>query len=81
MFEDTNPHFADLGDAGNGGRESGNDPIIKVAFERLMKEDGDRKIFLPRGSAESRFAPRQYYYLASKTGVVPSWRPSSPAAT
>jgi hypothetical protein len=35
-----------------------------------------RKIptYLPRRSGESRFAPAQYYYEASKTGAVPSWR-------
>jgi|GraSoi_2013_40cm_1033754.scaffolds.fasta_scaffold115677_2 hypothetical protein len=30
--------------------------------------------YLPRRSGESRFAPAQYYYQASKTGAVPSWR-------
>jgi hypothetical protein len=30
--------------------------------------------YLPRRSGESPFAPAQYYYAASKTGVVPSWR-------
>jgi hypothetical protein len=30
--------------------------------------------YLPRRSEESRFAPAQYYYEASKTGAVPSWR-------
>jgi hypothetical protein len=30
--------------------------------------------YLPRRSGESRFAPAQYYYEASKTGAVPSWR-------
>ena len=29
------------------------------------------KIFLPRRSGEGRFAPHQYYYPASRTGVVP----------
>jgi hypothetical protein len=28
---------------------------------------------LPRGSGEPRFAPRPYYYAASRSGVVPSW--------
>jgi hypothetical protein len=32
------------------------------------------RTFLPRRSGESHFAPHQYYYPASKTGVVPSWR-------
>jgi hypothetical protein len=30
--------------------------------------------YLPRRSGESRFAPAQYYYEASRTGAVPSWR-------
>jgi hypothetical protein len=32
------------------------------------------RTFLPRRSGEPRFAPRQFFYQASKTGVVPSWR-------
>ena len=32
-----------------------------------------QKIALPRGSALSRFAPEPYYYLASKSGAMPSW--------
>jgi hypothetical protein len=31
-----------------------------------------RKTFLPKRAGEPRFAPRQYYYAASKSGVVPS---------
>jgi hypothetical protein len=27
---------------------------------------------LPRGSGEPRFAPRAYYYAASRSGVLPS---------
>jgi hypothetical protein len=30
--------------------------------------------YVPRRSGETPFAPAQYYYAASKTGVVPSWR-------
>ena len=30
--------------------------------------------YVPRRSGESPFAPARYYYAASKTGVVPSWR-------
>jgi hypothetical protein len=30
--------------------------------------------YLLRRSGESRFAPAQYYYEASNTGAVPSWR-------
>jgi hypothetical protein len=32
-----------------------------------------QKIFLPPGSGQSRFAPPSYYYLASRSGVMPSW--------
>jgi hypothetical protein len=31
-----------------------------------------RKTFLPKRAGEPRFAPRQYYYAASKSGVAPS---------
>jgi hypothetical protein len=31
-----------------------------------------RKTFLPKRAGEPRFAPQQYYYAASKSGVVPS---------
>jgi hypothetical protein len=30
------------------------------------------KTFLPKRNGEPRFAPRQYFYPASKSGVVPS---------
>jgi hypothetical protein len=39
------------------------------------------KIILPRRSGEPRFGPQQYYYPASKTGVVPSWALHSLPAT
>lgn len=32
------------------------------------------RTLLPHRSGEPRLAPRQYFYPASKTGVVPSWR-------
>jgi hypothetical protein len=31
------------------------------------------RIYLPRGSAQSRFEPPSYYYDASDSGVVPRW--------
>jgi hypothetical protein len=37
-------------------------------------ENGPRKILLPRRPGESKFAPPQYYYPASRSGVMPSWR-------
>ena len=36
-------------------------------------ESAGQKVFLPWRSNEPRFAPQQYYYAASKSGVVPSW--------
>jgi hypothetical protein len=36
------------------------------------EENAGQKIFLPWRSNEPRFAPRQYYYAASKSGVMPS---------
>ena len=44
-----------------------------AAMPHQAAGDGGKRILLPRGSAETRFAPPQYYYLASKTGVLPSW--------
>jgi len=37
---------------------------------------GPCKILLPRRSGESRFGPPQYYYPASRTGVMPSRNPA-----
>ena len=37
------------------------------------EESTCQKIFLPWRPNEPRFAPQQYYYAASKSGVVPSW--------
>ena len=36
------------------------------------EESACQKIFLPWRPNESRFVPQQYYYAASKSGVVPS---------
>jgi hypothetical protein len=37
------------------------------------EESAGQRIFLPWRQNEPRFAPQQYYYAASKSGVVPSW--------
>ncbi len=37
------------------------------------EESTCQKIFLPWRPNEPRFVPQQYYYAASKSGVVPSW--------
>jgi hypothetical protein len=38
---------------------------------RQTAETGTHKVVLPRRPGEPRFGPPQYYYRASKTGVVP----------
>ena len=43
------------------------------------EESACQKIFLPWRPNESRFVPQQYYYAASKSGVVPSWAISAAA--
>jgi hypothetical protein len=37
------------------------------------EESTCQKIFLPWRPNEARYGPQQYYYAASKSGVVPSW--------
>jgi hypothetical protein len=41
-------------------------------FVATVPVESSHRIILPRRSGESRFAPRQYWYPASKSGVVPS---------
>jgi hypothetical protein len=55
-----------------------------VAIERTIPnmmpwaaESTNQKILLPRQTGELRFSPQQYYYGASKSGVVPSWATSA----
>ena len=47
-------------------------PVGGTLLEQLADAEGQR-IYLPRGSAQSRFKPRSYYYTASDSGAVPSW--------
>jgi hypothetical protein len=44
-------------------------------FVATILVESSHRIILPRRSGESRFAPRQYCYPASKSGVVPSFAP------
>ena len=53
--------------------------VDNVEIERTIvnmmprtEESISQKIFLPQRPNEPRFAPQQYYYAASKSGVVPS---------
>jgi hypothetical protein len=47
-------------------------PVGGNLLQRLADAEGQR-IYLPRGSAQSRCEPQSYYYLASEGGAVPSW--------
>jgi len=68
MFEDNSRVGALCEDAQGDSIASG--PSDMAAMKH---HDCEQRIFLPRGSAETRFAPPQYYYLASKSGAMPSW--------
>jgi hypothetical protein len=41
-------------------------------FVAMIPPERSHRIILPKRSRESRFAPQQYWYPASKSGVVPS---------
>jgi hypothetical protein len=47
--------------------QAGGSPFVAMA-----PVESSHRIILPRRSGESRFAPRQYWYPASKSGVMPS---------
>jgi hypothetical protein len=70
MFEILDPLAADAVEGGHGAREPIAEPSLPGAIPRL-NAGGPHKITLPRRPGESRFGPRQYYYPASRTGVVP----------
>jgi len=56
-------------------RSAGLDGAIERTIPNTMPSTAEstcQKIFLPRRSGELRFAPQQYYYAASKSGVIPS---------
>jgi hypothetical protein len=47
---------------------------IPIAAEHEVEQPPEAmKHELPHRSGEPRFAPRAYYYTASRSGVVPSW--------
>jgi hypothetical protein len=72
MFDILDPLAAPSAEGGNGAHEIIAEPGLVGAIPRL-NAGGPHKIVLPRRPGESRFGPRQYYYPASRTGVVPSW--------
>src|SRR5271167_3141892 len=71
MFEIPDPLAAASAQGGNGAHE----PVAELSLAGViprMTAGGLHKIILPRRPGEPRFGPRQYYYPASRTGVVPS---------
>jgi hypothetical protein len=71
MFELPDPMAADSAEGGNGAHEPIAEPSLAGIISR-MTAGGLHKVTLPRRPGESRFGPRQYYYPASPSGVVPS---------
>lgn len=66
--------------------ERGFDRVDNVEIGRTIvdkmpqtEERIGQKIFLTQRPNEPRFAPQQYYYPASKSGVMPSWAISAAA--
>jgi hypothetical protein len=53
--------------------QAGAQPIRGNLLQRLADAEEGQRIYLPRGSAQSRCEPPSYYYLASDSGAVPSW--------
>jgi hypothetical protein len=72
MFEIFDPLATPSAEGGNGAHEVIAEPSLVGVIPRLNAGE-PHKIILPRRPGESRFGPRQYYYPASHTGVVPSW--------
>jgi hypothetical protein len=69
MFEIENSSiFVGATTDGSNHRKSA-DPAIKSTT--AQPTDTPSKIVLPRRPGESRFAPPQYYYPASRSGVMP----------
>jgi hypothetical protein len=70
MFESSDPMTA-RAEGGSGAHEAVAEPSLAGIVPRLTA-DGLHKTILPRRPGEPRFGPRQYYYPASPSGVVPS---------
>jgi hypothetical protein len=71
MFESSDPMTAARAEGGSDAHEAVAEPSL-AGIVPWMTPDGLHKTILPRRPGESRFGPRQYYYPASPSGVVPS---------
>jgi hypothetical protein len=72
MFEVDNSSNLDSAEAYDSGHRRPADATIKSTITRTTT-GAPNKILLPRRPSEFRFAPPQYYYPASRTGVMPCW--------
>ena len=70
MFETSAPLAIDPAEGGKNRPVSFEEPSMDGAT-RPTAIDEAQKVFLPRRAGESRSAPPQYYYAASRSGVVP----------
>jgi hypothetical protein len=70
MFDVTQP-TKPADDQTEGPAQTGAQPVGGNLLQHLADAEG--RIYLPRGSAQSRCEPQSYYYLASDSGAVPSW--------
>jgi hypothetical protein len=70
MLESPDPISAAC-EGGSGAHEVIAEPSLSEIVPQMTVE-GLHKTILPRRPGESRFGPRQYYYPASPSGVVPS---------
>jgi hypothetical protein len=52
--------------------QAGGSSFVAMAPVAMAPVESSHRIILPRRSGESRFAPPQYWYAASKSGVMPS---------
>jgi|HubBroStandDraft_3_1064219.scaffolds.fasta_scaffold3094876_1 hypothetical protein len=68
MFEIENSSIF-VGETDDGNDRKSVAPPITTTLAQTA--DSPRKIVLPRRPGESRFAPPQYYYPASRRGVMP----------
>jgi hypothetical protein len=71
MLESPDPIAAASAEGGSGAHEPIAEPDLAGIVPRTTA-GGLHKTILPRRPGESRFGPRQYYYPASPSGVVPS---------
>jgi hypothetical protein len=72
MITNDTPHTAKAVTATPALADRALDEILFTVESEAVQAPETAKHELPRGSGEPRFAPRAYYYAASRSGVLPS---------